>query len=533
VTATLPGLLDALVAADPAAPAALDRVGGGFRAVSRRALRERADAVRACLAGAGVGPGDCVGAWLPNWSDALAWQLAASGLGAHVIGLNTRYNVAEVAHVLRRAAPRALAVAAGFHDLDLVARLAAAVAEAGGAAPLVVPVAGPGAAAPDPAGFDVGGGTALVDPGAAAPPLDRDGTDLAVAFTTSGSTGLPKLAAHRERAVVDHAAADAARLGIVPGDVVACVLPLSGVFGFSTALAALAGGATCLLEPVFDPPAALAAMAAHRATHLVGGDDMVGRLTDAWRAAPADLSALRWLGLADFVGRTTEVAQWAAAEFGALTTGVYGSSEVFALALSWPDDVPAPRRWGGGGTPVSPAIRVRVADPETGAPVPDGEQGELLVAGPTVVDAYLGDPAAAESAFTADGWFRTGDLAVHHPDGGVEYVCRMGDVLRLSGFLVAPAEIEARLAAHPAVATAKVVGARSAQGAPQAVGFVVLADGATATPDELRDWCAAALARFKVPARVELVEAMPTTSGVNGTKIRAATLREWAARPPR
>ncbi|MCO1658587.1 AMP-binding protein [Pseudonocardia humida] len=529
VTGTLTGLLDGLVAADPDATAALDRVDDGFRPVSRAALREHAGAVRALLAAAGVGPGDCVGVWLPNWSDALAWQFAASGLGAHVIGLNTRYNVEEVAHVLRRAAPGVLAVAAGFHDLDLVARLRRAVAEVDGPPPLVVPVAGPGGAAPDPAAFDVGGGTALVDPAAtpAAAP-DRDGTDLAVAFTTSGSTGLPKLAAHRERAVVEHGAADAARLGIGPGDVVTVVVPLSGVFGFSTAVAALAGGAACLLEPVFDPPATLAAMAAHGATHVVGGDDMVSRLLDAWRAAPVALPRLRWVGLADFIGRVEEIAEWAAAEFGALASGVYGSSEVFALTLVWPADTPAPRRWTGGGTPASPAVRVRIGDPETGDPLPDGEQGELLVAGPTVVDAYLGSPEAGAAAFTADGWFRTGDLAVRHPDGGVEFVCRMGDVLRLSGFLVAPAEIELRLAAHDDVATAKVVGARSAEGTPQAVGFVVLRDGATATPDELRDWCAATLARFKVPARVEVVEAMPTTSGTNGTKIRAATLREWA-----
>jgi acyl-CoA synthetase (AMP-forming)/AMP-acid ligase II len=529
VTGTLPGLLDALVAADPDATAALDRVGDGFRAVTRAQLRAHAGAVRACLAAAGVGPGDCVGVWLPNWSDALAWQFAASGLGAHVIGLNTRYNVEEVAHALRRAAPRVLAVAADFHDLDLVGRLRRAVAEVDGPAPLVVPVAGPDGADPDPAGYDVGGGAALVDRAASTGPTERDGSDLAVAFTTSGSTGLPKLAAHRERAVVEHGYADAARLGIVPGDVVTLVLPLAGVFGFSTAVAALAGGAACLLEPVFDPPAALAAMAAHRATHLVGGDDMVSRLVDAWRRAPVDLSALRWLGLADFIGRVEEIARWADTEFGARTSGVYGSSEVFALTLVWPDDTPAPRRWTGGGTPVSPAIRVRVADPETAAPLPDGEQGELLLAGPTVVDAYLGSPEATRAAFTPDGWFRTGDLAVLHPDGGVEYVCRMGDVLRLSGFLVSPAEIEVRLAAHPDVVTAKVVGARSGPGrAAEAVGFVVLGEGAAVGGEELREWCAAALARFKVPARVEVVDAMPTTSGTNGTKIRAATLREWA-----
>ena len=527
---TLAALLDGLVTADPDATVVLDRSGEGFRPVSRAALRAHVGAVRACLVDAGVGAGDCVAVWLPNWSDALAWQFAAAGLGAHVVGLNTRYNVEEAAHVLRCARPRVVALATGFLGLDLCGRLAEAVAVNGGPAPLVVPVAGPGCAPPAPEDHDVGGGVALVDPSAASPdPPARDGADLAVAFTTSGSTGTPKLAAHREDAVVAHALADAERLGLVPGDCAALVLPLSGVFGFSTAMAAIAGGGTCLLEPVFEPRATLAAMADHRVTHLVGGDDMVSRLTDAWRLGPVDLSSLRWLGLADFVGRTREIAEWAAAEFGASTTGVYGSSEVFALALTWPVDVPAPRRWLGGGTPVSPAIRVRTTDPVTGEPTPAGEQGELEISGPTVVDAYLRVPEAPGADLTADGWFRTGDLAVVHPDG-VEYVCRMGDALRLSGFLVSPAEIETRLAARDDVVTAKVVGVRGPDGGSKPIGYVVLAEGAATTEEELRGWCAAALARFKVPARVHVISEMPMTSGTNGAKIRAATLREWAAR---
>lgn len=543
---TLRRLLNDLVEADPDAPIALDRVEDGFRAVSRAQLHARARAVQARLAAAGVGPGDCVAVWLPNWSDALSWQFGAAARGAHVIGLNTRYNVEEVGHVLNRARPRVVAVAAGFHGLDLIGVLGEAVRTAQVPAPFVVPVSGPGKSEPDAGAFDLGGGAAVVAPLAqpaerdgtglaegdgavlaerdGPESADRDGSDLAVAFTTSGSTGLPKLAAHREDAVVAHARADAAALGLGEGDVAACVLPLSGVFGFCAALAAVAGGAACLLEPVFDPAATVAAMAEQRATHLVGGDDMAGRLLDAWRERPVELPALRWLGLADFLGRSAEVAAWAA-EFGASTTGVYGSSEVFALALLWPESTPVPRRWSGGGLPVSPQIRVRTADPHDDRPVADGEQGELQFAGPTVVDAYLGGGDAG--ARTADGWFRTGDLAVRSEDGGIEYVCRMGDVLRLSGFLVAPAEIEHRLAAHEAVSTAKVVGARTGNGV-RAVAFVVLTEPAAATPAELREWCAATLAKFKVPARVRIIDEMPTTSGTNGAKIRAAQLREWA-----
>jgi acyl-CoA synthetase (AMP-forming)/AMP-acid ligase II len=143
-----------------------------------------------------------------------------------------------------------------------------------------------------------------------------------------------------------------------------------------------------------------------------------------------------------------------------------------------------------------------------------------------VVDAYLG--AEVPDAFTADGWFRSGDLGVLVDEGAFVYVCRRGDALRLRGFLVDPAEIERRLAAHPDVATAKVVGVPDADGATRAVGFVVAAPWRTPAGEDLVGWCREVLAGFKVPAAVHVVDAMPTTTGTNGTKIKAAELRRWA-----
>jgi acyl-CoA synthetase (AMP-forming)/AMP-acid ligase II len=515
------------VARDPEATAAID---SGEVPVSRGDLLRRALWLRAELARSGIGRGDCVAVWLPNWSDAVIWQLAVASLGAHVIGVNTRYNVDEVRHVLERARPSIVAVAHEFHGLDLIGTLRRA-AEGVATIPAVAVVPGPHGQRPGSLDrYDLGVGAWCPEiPGGEPPDTGDERDELAVAFTTSGSTGLPKLAAHKESAVVGHARADAAEIGIGPGDVVVCVLPLSGVFGFSTAMAALAGGATCLLEPVFDADRVLDHMAASGATHLVGGDDMIGRLRDAWQDRPRDLSTLRWIGIADFLGRSAELGTWAGREFGAVTTGVYGSSEVFALTASWPPDEPGPRRWTGGGTLITPGMAVRAVDPVSDKVVADGDQGELQFRGPNVVDAYLGDPDAAARSFTADGWFRSGDLGAVLGPGSFEYVCRMGDVLRLSGFLVDPAEIERRLAGHAAVGTAKVVGTRAADGSTVAVGFVVLDDSAEpAEPEELRAWCAAALARFKVPAAIEVLDEMPTTSGTNGTKIKTATLREWA-----
>lgn len=528
MTDTLLALLDDLVDRDPDGPVAIDA--GGRRSVSRSELRRRALRLAGELAGAGVGRGDCVGVWLPNWSDALAWQFAAAARGAHVIGLNTRYNVEEVAHVLDRARPAVLAVAHGFHGLDLADRLRRAVAAAEAPAPSVAVVSAPDEPpVADPAACDVGAGAWAPRADGPGVPAAADVADeLAVAFTTSGSTGKPKLAAHRQAAVTTHAHDDVVALGIRDGDVVLCALPLSGTFGFSTAMAAIAGGATCLLEPVFEPGSVLEDMAHFGVTHVIGADDLVGRLADAWRDARVDLSTWRLLGIADFMGRVPELAEWARDEFGTATVGVYGSSEVFALTALWPVDEPLPRRWVGGGRLVSPRYAARVVDPVTEEPMPAGERGELQLRGPNVVDAFLGAPDVAAASFTADGWFRSGDLAELHEDGSFTYVCRMGDVLRLRGFLVEPAEIEVRLAAHEAVETAKVVGVRDGDGATQAVAFVVLRPGGAAEPDELRSWCAEALAAFKVPAAVHVVDEMPTTTGTNGIKIRTSVLREWA-----
>ncbi|MDN5914076.1 MAG: AMP-binding protein [Pseudonocardia sp.] len=530
----VPDLLGRLVRRDPDTVAVLDRGPGGETVpVTRGELWRRTVVLAEELRGRGAGAGDCVAVWLPNWSDALAWQFAVAARGAHVIGINTRYNVDEVAHVLDRARPVLLAIAHDFHGLDLLGRLRDAVASSDAPAPAVAVVAGPGHAAPDPATYDVGSGAWVPGhgPGDAPALPDSDPDDLLVAFTTSGSTGMPKLAAHRGTGVLAHAVADAATIGIADGDPVLCALPLSGVFGYNTAMAALAAGATCVFHPAFDADAVLDDMARLGVTHVVGGDDLVLRLQHAWTARPRDLSAWRWWGVADFQGRSRELAAWARDEFGTSTSGVYGSSELFALASFWPHDEPEPGRWVGGGRVVHTGIEVRVADPVGDAPLPPGQEGELQFRGPNVVDGYLGDDAARGRAFTADGWFHSGDLGTLVDDGVFAYVCRMGDALRLRGFLVDPSEIEIRLAAHPDVFTAKVVGVEGPDGATVAVGFVVAEDGRAPAPapDALRAWCAEGLARFKVPETVHVIEEMPTTSGTNGRKIRAATLREWAS----
>jgi len=140
---------------------------------------------------------------------------------------------------------------------------------------------------------------------------------------------------------------------------------------------------------------------------------------------------------------------------------------------------------------------------------------------------YFEDPDATVAATTDDGFFRTGDLGYTSADGGFVFLTRMGDVLRLGGYLVAPAEIEAHLAAHPDVAEAQVVGVDSAVG-PRAAAFVIAAAGAAVDSDGLQAHCARGLAKFKVPTAIYPIDAFPVTPSPNGEKIQRGKLRAMA-----
>jgi fatty-acyl-CoA synthase len=142
---------------------------------------------------------------------------------------------------------------------------------------------------------------------------------------------------------------------------------------------------------------------------------------------------------------------------------------------------------------------------------------------------YFNDPRATLAVFTADGFLRTGDLGFTRLDGGFVFQSRMGDVLRLGGYLVSPREIEEHLNGHPSVASSQVVGVRIEQKL-RAVAFVKMQPGAACAESFLVAHCKQALAGFKVPFRIFSVEEFPTTEGPNGRKVQKHQLRELAQR---
>jgi fatty-acyl-CoA synthase len=516
---TLGRLLAPWAADAPADVVAFERQGHG-RALTIGDLVAATETRAAGLGALGAGPGRAIVAWLPNRLEWLELVAAAARIGAPVVGLNTRYRSEELRHVLERSRAAVLVVVDQFAGIRF---REIATAAGVGADVSVVVVDGPASG-----WAGIGGRVVRWDDVAATGALDHEPSpdDLLIAFTTSGTTGLAKLAVHDNAGVVRHARHDAAAFDVRPGDRLLLDLPICGTFGFSALLAAVAGRATTLVDERFVPDDSARAIAGEGVTHYFASDDMILRVLDAGRV-PARGHAWREGGFANFVNASRVVAERVEAELGVRLTGLYGMSEVFALLSRWPASMPVAERARSGGVPVDDAVEVRVVDPETGVDLPAGEDGELCFRGPQVLTCYLGDPDATARSIGPDGWFRSGDLGRLTAEGGFEFLARLGDSLRLRGFLVDPAEIERRLEQHPAVELAQVVGAERPGRGQVAVAFVKLVTDAN--EEELRAHCAAGIADLKVPARIVVVDEFPSVDGPNGRKIRKRDLRDRAA----
>lgn len=490
-------------------------------------LARRAEGVAGGLAALGIGANDRVALWLPNAPAWLELLFALGRLGAVAVAVNTRFRAVEVADIVGRSRARALVLWPGFKGTDFLGILDAVDPAALDRLETILLYDEGEAAAKLPAALAAKRILRYADLAAATPLAASAGTSEsgAAIFTTSGTTNAPKFVLHTQRSLSDHARAVAPAFGYdAPDAVMLQALPLCGVFGLSQALATLAARRPMVLLPAFEAEAAARAVAAERVTHMNGSDEMYRRMLDA-SAAPHPFPTLRRAGFAAFNSDPADFVALGDAR-GLPLTGLYGMSEVQALFASQSPAAPASDRARGGGTPVSPEARVRVRDPESGRILPDGEHGEIEAKGPSLMAGYADDPVATAAAFTGDGYLRTGDLGYTVP-GGFVFLARMGDALRLGGYLVNPVEISSHIETHPAVAACQVVGARTRRGE-RAVAFVVKRAGAAAEEGALIAHCRAGLASFKCPEAVIFLDAFPVAESANGAKIQRTKLRDLA-----
>lgn len=422
--------------------------------------------IAAWLASQGIEPGDRVAIRMPNGADFVR-LLGACAAGRFVlVSVNTRYTDGEAAELADRSGARTT-----FTGLSDDWRVAQPITSIGG---------------PD---------------------------DPYVVFTTSGTTNRPKMVLHRQRSIAEHATDVAAAFGYDPDAIVMVVMPLCGTFGLASLMAGIAGGGRTVVTD-YDLADTAVRIATESVTSVNGSDDMFHRLL----AHGAVLSSIRLAGYARFNTSLDGIVERAQAA-GATLTGLYGMSEVQALFALRDLSGDAADRARAGGTLSSPRAAYRVVE------------GELQLRGPSLFAGYLAEGGATvDQELTGrhfqDGWFCTGDLAEPNGDRTFEYLARMGDVLRLGGFLVSPTEIESVLMDVPDVVAAQVVAVDRPDGA-RPVAFVIAPGGV----DEQAaiDRCRAHLARYKVPIRVIALDEFPTTPSANGTKIQKVKLRALAA----
>ena len=472
--------------------------------------------------------GSTIAVWLPNQVEWIISQFACAALGVAMLGLNTRYRSHEVSHLLSTVPIAALIVPSEFLGIDFVGTLSEAVRH--------LRVTDPGYEPPSlvfvgeipEAAMSVASNVFRFQDLLTVGTFDevRDfGHALSNLFTTSGSTSAPKVAGHDQASILRHGCAGSKALGVEIDDRMLAVLPLCGVFGYSAAMAILIGGGSLVLVESFDAEFSAQLLADLGVTHVVGGDEMLGAIFS--KITPGtNLPKLRRGGIANFAGRAKEVVVQAQERWGAAISGVYGSSELFALSAIWPATADVKLRGLGGGFLVDPGIHVRVGDLDTDTLVPDGEPGELQFLGYNVIDGYLNNPAANASSFSKDGWFKTGDLG-YTAHGGFVYQCRAREAMRLRGFLVEPGEIEDFLSSEPSIEEVHVVGVDTDEGT-KAFAFVRARSGSTIDEASILGRAKSEMAGFKVPERVIEVEEFPTTTGTNGTKVRFDELRNLA-----
>lgn len=516
--------LDDLARAHGGAPAVI----AGSDVVSFERLAVESRRVAGALAGLGIGRGDRVAFWLPNVPAYLTLFFACARLGAIATAVNTRFKAHEVGDIVGRSGAKALVLWPAFLDIPFLDILAEVPPAALDRLETVILYSEPGDK-PKPLPRIGRARTVAYQDLLGGPEVAGDGRrdDGVAIFTTSGTTKAPKFVLHSQASVMDHAVDVAPAFTLDrPGTQFLQMLPLCGVFGFTGAMAALAAGAPMRTLPVFDVDKAGRILKEARINQANGTDDMIRRLLD-WSNETVPFPDLRFMGFAAFNHTPSEMIAMGDKR-GLALIGLYGMSEVQALFSRQSETAPPAERAKGGGKLVSSRAGVRVRDPESGALLPPGQAGELEFRGPSLLKEYFGNPEATREAFTADGWFRSGDLGQLEPDGRFQYLTRMGDVMRLGGFLVSPAEVEDYLQRHPTVDVAQVVAVPTEEGN-RAVGFVVLKPGASFDEAALLAHAKGGIAGYKVPKRIIALPEMPTTSGPNGVKIQRARLRQMAA----
>ena len=339
---------------------------------------------------------------------------------------------------------------------------------------------------------------------------DRGPDDLCVLPYTSGTTGLPKGCMHTHATMMHNAVASSLWANGSSENIALLVVPLFHITGMVTGMhAGIYLGSTTVIMPRWDRDLAGRLISAWRVTSWTNIPTMVIDLLASPHFAQYDLSSLSYIG-GGGAAMPQAIAQRLQEAYGLKFAEGYGLTETAAPSHSNPPDAPKQQCLG------VPFIGVdsRVVDPDTLQEMPVGEAGEIIMRGPSVFSGYWKRPDATEAAFVefeGQRYFRSGDLGRVDEDGYFFITDRLKRMINASGFKVWPAEVEALMFRHPAIAEACVIGTRDSYRGESVKAVVVLRAQARGQVSEqdIVDWCRENMAVYKCPKVVQFVEALP------------------------
>ncbi|MFZ1143917.1 MAG: AMP-binding protein [Bryobacteraceae bacterium] len=464
-----------------------------------RELDAEATRVARGLAGLGLRPGNRAGIWASNCVEWVLLQHAAARSGVVLVNVNPAYRSYELRYVLRKSRIRALFL----HEKDARANYRDILEESrAGEALELEHIVWLGTDSWDAM---LAGGADFFE--RAAQPHD-----VANIQYTSGTTGSPKGVMLTHHNLLNNGVGMALGLKATERDRICAPVPLYHCFGsvIGSMVSLSSGAALILPSPQFDARATLEAVHAERATALYGVPTMfIAQLTHP-EFDRFDLTSLRTGVMAGAPCPIETMRRVVERMHVPELTIVYGQTETSpGLTMSAADD-PLELRVTTVGKPL-PNTEIQIVDPRTGAHLPIGEQGELCARGYMVMRGYDQDQAATDAVIDSEGWLHTGDLAAMRPDHYFSFRGRAKDTIIRGGENIYPREVEEFLHTHPAIADVYVVGLPDAKLGETVVAWIQLSPGATATEEEIRDFCRGKIAYFKIPQYIRFVESFPMT----------------------
>jgi acyl-CoA synthetase (AMP-forming)/AMP-acid ligase II len=455
---------------------------------------ELSDAVASLSCGfvaAGLKPRDVLAIYAPNSVHYPVVFFAALRAGAVVTTINPSYTERELRHQLADSQARWLVTVTNLLATALAASKDLLVSKW-----LTLDNTGPPAPAQSLIDYFVPARSIAIE-------LQPD--NLCVLPYSSGTTGLSKGVMLSHRNEVANIVQSQAVLEYRANDVIMAVLPFFHCYGMQIMMnAGLASGATVVTMPRFDLESFLQAHGRFGVTMSFVAPPIVLALAKHPQLADYDFSKLRFM-MSGAAPLGAELALELGRKLGCPVVQGYGMTELGPVSHLTPIDRNRP---GTCGLPV-PGVEARIVDPSNASMLGSDQEGELWIRGPAVMRGYWNNPAATAATLDADGWLHTGDIARVDGEGYLTVVDRLKELIKFKGFQVAPAELEALLVTHPAVADAAVIGLADVEAGEVPLAFVVRKPEVTVSAQDLMDFVATQVASYKQLRQVRWIDAIP------------------------